>query len=340
MRDFNSIIRQRARRAIALVCTVALGVSLAACGSSNSGSSDKSSSSSSSSSSSVKLTAMTGISAEGELGKEPKVSFKTPLNVKNYSYQVLQKGNGDKIEDGDRLCVQQIAYDAETGKQLENANTWTTNTPECSMVMNTNAINQEYYDLFKGRKVNTTIAFGFDDSSSASASASSSSDGITTATATKYIIVLTVVSKSKALTRATGEKVTDIPADLPKVTLDKNGKPSIDMNNYKPGDQLVVQTLIKGSGKEVKDTDTVSANYTGWLASNGKQFDSSWDRGAASDFSLDQVIKGWKQGLAGQTVGSQVLLIIPADLAYGSTEQNGIPANSTLVFVVDILDAY
>lgn len=339
MRDFQSNIRQRARRAIALACTVALGLSLSACGSSNSDSTDKSSSSSSASSS-TKLTAMTGISAEGELGKEPKISFKAPLDVKNYSYQILQKGNGDTIEDNDRLCVQQIAYDAQTGKQLDNANTWTTNSPECSMVMNTSAINQEYYDLFKGKKVNTTIAFGFDDSSSSSPTASSSSDGVTTATATKYIIALTVVSKSKSLTRATGDKVTDIPADLPKVTLDKNGKPSLDMNNYKPGDQLVVQTLIKGTGQEVKDTDTVSAHYTGWVASTGKQFDSSWDRGAASDFSLDQVIKGWKQGLAGQTVGSQVLLIIPPDLAYGSTEQNGIPANSTLVFVVDILAAY
>ena len=51
------------------------------------------------------------------------------------------------------------------------------------------------------------------------------------------------------------------------------------------------------------------------------------------------IIDGWIKGLVGQTVGSQVLLVIPPDLAYGATEQGTIPANSTLVFVVDILAA-
>ena len=113
-----------------------------------------------------------------------------------------------------------------------------------------------------------------------------------------------------------GEAVTDIPAGLPKVTLAKDGKPSIDMNSQGDVDQLVVQTLIKGEGKEVQESDTVRAHYTGWLL-DGTQFDSSWDRGEPSDFSLDGVIDGWQQGLTGQTVGSQVLLIVPPDLGYG-----------------------
>ena len=89
----------------------------------------------------------------------------------------------------------------------------------------------------------------------------------------------------------------------------------------------------------VKDTQTVVANYTGWLL-DGTQFDSSWDRGEASSFSLDSVIAGWKQGLAGHTVGSQVLLVVPPSLGYKDQKQDKIPANSTLVFVVDILAAY
>lgn len=153
-------------------------------------------------------------------------------------------------------------------------------------------------------------------------------------------MALTFVSKTKDLKRAEGEKVKDIPADLPKISLSNTGKPSLDLNNYKPTNTLVSQTLIKGKGAKVGEHQTVSANYTGWLASDGKQFDSSWDRGQASDFSLDQVVKGWQQGLAGQTVGSQVLVIVPPDLGYGNQEKSGIPANSTLIFVVDILAAY
>ena len=55
---------------------------------------------------------------------------------------------------------------------------------------------------------------------------------------------------------------------------------------------------------------------------------------------FDEVITGWKQGLAGHTVGSQVLLVVPPDLGYGDKDSGKIPANSTLVFVVDILAAY
>ena len=111
------------------------------------------------------------------------------------------------------------------------------------------------------------------------------------------------------------------------------------MNGYKGSDTLVSQDLIKGKGAEVKDTQTVVAHYTGWLL-DGTQFDSSWDRGTPSSFSLDEVIAGWKQGLAGHTVGSHVLLVVPPDLGYGNKDSGKIPANSTLVFVVDILAAY
>lgn len=52
------------------------------------------------------------------------------------------------------------------------------------------------------------------------------------------------------------------------------------------------------------------------------------------------MIAGWKQGLAGHTVGSQVLLVVPPDLGYGNKDSGKIPANSTLVFVVDILAAH
>ena len=83
----------------------------------------------------------------------------------------------------------------------------------------------------------------------------------------------------------------------------------------------------------------MTAHYTGMLL-DGTVFDSSWDRGSPSTFSLQGVIPGWTQGLAGQTVGSQVLLVIPAELGYGEQGSGGtIPPNSPLVFVVDILAA-
>ncbi|WP_024626869.1 FKBP-type peptidyl-prolyl cis-trans isomerase [Bifidobacterium sp. A11] len=270
---------------------------------------------------------MQGVSASGKLGSKPDISFKTPFKVENQTHQVIQKGDGEVIRDGDRVCTRSLALDAKTGKVINS--TWDKSSPECSIVINKKSI-PAYYDTFKGLKVNSTVAVGIDESSSGSSSQATSS----------YIMALTFVSRSKNLTRAEGQKVTDLPSDLPKISLDNKGKPSLDLNGYQPKGGLVVQPLIKGKGAKVGQHQSVSANYTGWLASNGKQFDSSWDRGQASDFSLDQVVKGWQQGLAGQTVGSQVLLIVPPELGYGSQQQQKIPANSTLIFVVDILAAY
>ena len=251
------------------------------------------------------------------------------MTVENNSYVVLQKGDGAQIEDGDRVCSQGIAISVKDGSQL--ASTWEKNTPDCSTVVtsDTSQMREDYYKIFKSLKLNSTVAFGVNDSNSTSSSS----------TGPSYLMVLTLVSKSKNLKKATGDKVANVPADLPKVTLAKNGKPSIDMNGYKGSDSLVSQDLIKGKGAVVKDTQSVVAHYTGWLL-DGTQFDSSWDRGQSSAFSLDSVIKGWKQGLAGHTVGSQVLLVVPPSLGYGNKDQEKIPANSTLVFVVDILAAY
>ena len=275
---------------------------------------------------------MSGVSAKGTPGSKPEISFDTPLKVENQSHQVIQKGDGDVIQDGDRVCTRSVAIDSKTGKEINS--TWDEEKPECSIVIDKTSI-PAYYDVFRGQKINTTIAIGIDDQQESSQSGSSKdSQG------SSYIMALTFVSKTKDLKRAEGEKVKDIPADLPKISLSNTGKPSLDLNNYKPTNTLVSQTLIKGKGAKVGEHQTVSANYTGWLASDGKQFDSSWDRGQASDFSLDQVVKGWQQGLAGQTVGSQVLVIVPPDLGYGDQEKSGIPANSTLIFVVDILAAY
>ena len=269
---------------------------------------------------------MQGVSASGKLGSKPDISFKTPFKVENQTHQVIQNGDGEVIRDGDRVCTRSLALDAKTGKVINS--TWDQSSPECSIVINKKSI-PAYYDTFKGLKVNSTVAVGIDESGSGSSKATES-----------YIMALTFVSRSKNLTRAQGQKVTDLPSDLPKISLDDKGKPSLDLNGYQPKGGLVVQPLIKGKGAKVGQHQSVSANYTGWLASDGKQFDSSWDRGQASDFSLDQVVKGWQQGLAGQTVGSQVLLVIPPELGYGSQKQQSIPANSTLIFVVDILAAY
>lgn len=98
---------------------------------------------------------------------------------------------------------------------------------------------------------------------------------------------------------------------------------------------------VVGTGAEAVAGKKVSVHYTGTLE-NGKKFDSSLDRGQPFTFDLGagQVIKGWDEGVAGMKVGGKRKLVIPANLGYGAREVgNGlIPANSTLLFEVQLLD--
>ena len=103
--------------------------------------------------------------------------------------------------------------------------------------------------------------------------------------------------------------------------------------------KLVTKDIIVGSGPAAKAGDTVSVNYVGVLYKGGKEFDASWKRNQPFSFPLGQgqVIPGWDQGVAGMKVGGRRELIIPGALAYGAQGGPGIPPNSPLVFVVDLL---
>jgi len=93
-----------------------------------------------------------------------------------------------------------------------------------------------------------------------------------------------------------------------------------------------------GSGPLPTAGQTVQTHYTGWLL-DGSKFDSSRDRGTPFSFTLGQgqVIAGWDQLIATMRPGERRTAIIPANLAYGSTARPGIPANSTLVFDIELL---
>ena len=102
---------------------------------------------------------------------------------------------------------------------------------------------------------------------------------------------------------------------------------------------LVVQDLVTGSGTPVAPADSVTVNYIGVSCSTGKIFDSSWTNGKAVTFPLNQVITGWSQGLVGMQPNGRRLLVIPADLGYGSSGQGSIAPDESLIFVVDLISA-
>jgi len=102
---------------------------------------------------------------------------------------------------------------------------------------------------------------------------------------------------------------------------------------------LVIQDQVLGTGATVANGDLVTVDYVGTLA-DGTKFDSSIDRGQPFQFVIGEgrVIAGWEQGLQGMKVGGTRTLIIPPSLGYGANAVGPIPANSTLIFQIKLLN--
>ncbi|MBQ0438874.1 FKBP-type peptidyl-prolyl cis-trans isomerase [Providencia rettgeri] len=100
---------------------------------------------------------------------------------------------------------------------------------------------------------------------------------------------------------------------------------------------LLYKIEKEGTGAKPKADETVVVHYKGSLI-DGTEFDSSYTRNEPLTIPLNSVIKGWTEGLVNLKKGGKMQLVIPADLAYGENGVPGIPANSTLVFDVELLD--
>ncbi|HCH35015.1 MAG: peptidyl-prolyl cis-trans isomerase [Candidatus Saccharibacteria bacterium GW2011_GWC2_48_9] len=102
--------------------------------------------------------------------------------------------------------------------------------------------------------------------------------------------------------------------------------------------KLEILDVVEGAGDEVPVGATITAHYTGALCKDGTIFQSSHDFGDPVTFGLNQVIKGWTDGVPGMRVGGTRRLIIPSDQAYGSARAAAnIPPNSDLVFDIELV---
>lgn len=267
----------------------------------------------------------------------PKVSFPQPLRASASSRTIVKQGNGLMFEGGQFAEFEYSAYNATSGK-LFQASAWNGTNFAAQLIGKAETKNASIFcQVFAGAREGAIV--------SALLSAEDSHGGQAVATGNihaKDAILFIFKLRKVFLPRAIGE--TQAAQDgFPQVVLGNYGVPGLVMQDWSEAaapKEFKKETLIKGAGQTVKAGDTVTVHYSGFVWSPTKtKFDSSWDSGSPAQFQLKQgsVIPGFISAIVGEKVGSQVVAVLPPSVAYGTQATGSIPANATLIFVIDIL---
>lgn len=309
------------RRSSALFVSIALIAGLSACASPAADSSCTPLAESGSVVDKVKVT--------GGFGDLPTATFPTPLTASKTERKILVKGDGSPALPGGAVTLDFTIYNGETGDILgqtkyDGTDLQTSSLDDTSLIHGLVATIQ---CAPAGSQIVSVIAPTDLLDPNGAPIGDLGKD-------TTLVVVADLISTS--LAKANGK---DQPAQdgFPAVVLDANGVPGVTVPKSKAPTELKVEVLKKGDGPVVKAGSSVTVHYTGVLWSDGTVFDSSWTRKSPATFSLNGVVPGFAQALEGQTVGSQIVAVIPPKLGYGNQDKGTIPSGSTLVFVIDIL---
>ena len=270
---------------------------------------------------------LAAIEVTGDLGAAPTVTFTPEIVLTAAAAVVVSEGEGAVLEEGQSVSLDFAVYAGDDVASLGSS--WQDGMPT-TIVLGDPTYYPELNAVLSGQRIGARVILGLPGNEGATAED----------TYPVTLMVIEVVDARTVPARAEGETV-EPAAGLPLVTLADSGEPSIEI----PADaveptELVVQPLIKGAGATIEAGQSVTFHYSGWLW-DGTPFDSSWAKGSpfVSPLGVGQLIEGWDTGLVGQTLGSQVLLVVPSDLGYGPNGSQTIPGGATLIFVVDLLDA-
>lgn len=279
------------------------------------------------------------VQVTGEFGKEPKVSVPAGIESKKFESVEVIKGTGPVIHGNEEVVVDFTLYNATTGKKIQGTK-YDGASPAVLHLLPSAAAGPDYCAALADAHQGSRVVYYMP------ALRTHAGKGIPSlGVGAKDSIIFVFDIRAVALPRATGAAQ---PAQngFPAVVTDKDGVPGIVLP-HTPAPALKttkVATLIKGTGPVVHAGDKVIVHYSGmvWADGSNQLFDSSWQKEGREPFSspLNEtaLIKGWVKALDGQTVGSQVVAVIPPSEGYKDQANNpAIPPNSTLVFVIDLL---
>ncbi|MFD1721664.1 FKBP-type peptidyl-prolyl cis-trans isomerase [Amnibacterium endophyticum] len=258
---------------------------------------------------------------------EPAVSFKKGIDATATQRSVLTPGDGTTIEQGDRVQVAYTMYDGTSGKRIDSQGYGGgpavfpidgTLLPGIVQALSCTKVGERFAAVIPASQ-----AFG-----------DTGAEQIGVKAGDSLVFVGDVLGLQPS--KATGTPKA-LPSGFPTVTLAADGRPTVKIPATDPPTTLKIAESKVGDGETVREGDQVTVQYEGVLWRNGKEFDSSWSRGAPATFATNQVVKGFGEALVGTKVGSQVVAIIPPADGYGKAGQGDIKGTDTMVFVIDVL---
>lgn len=329
------------RRRSLLIAVPAGLVTLAGCGDDDKSDTAKSSSSPSPSASAsappppkIVDGPLPAITAGTKFGEKPTVAKGSGDPSKDLAVKTVIAGGGKTVAENDYIQANYLGQVWSTAKVFDNS--YDRKTPLVIQLAQGGIIDGWRYGLV-GKKTGSRVemsvppTWGYGSQGNAQAGIKGTDT---------LVFVVDIENTYNAKSSAKGKDVPQGDAALPKVGTNTDGKaPSIDVPKSDAPTKLVAEYVIEGDGETVAADSSVLVQYKGVLWDGGKEFDATYSRGQLTSFSLQQVVKGWAQGLTGKKVGSRVLIVIPPKLGYGDKPPagSGIKKDSTLVFSVDIL---
>ena len=330
------------RRRSLLIAVPAGLATLAACGDDKSDSSKASDSASPSASASGSAAPppkivdgpLPAITAGVKFDAKPTVAKGSGDPSDQLAVKTVIAGNGTTVVEGDYVKANYLGQIYATAKVFDNS--YDRKTPLLIQLAQNSIIDGWRYAL-TGKKAGSRVEFAVPPTWGYGKEGNSQA-GIKGTDTLVFVVDLQETFNAKS--SAKGKDAAQSDAALPKVGTNTDGKaPSIEIPKADAPTKLVSEYVIEGDGDKVAADSTLLVQYKGVVWDTGKEFDSTYGRGKLASFSLQQVVKGWAQGLTGKKVGSRVLIVIPPKLGYGDSPPSGsgIKKDSVLVFTVDIL---
>lgn len=277
------------------------------------------------------------VKVTGDVGKLPVVTFDPGLTAPSTERSVVIEGDGDTVLKGDTVQVQFSILNGATAVNIDG--TGYTDDTLAEFDVDEAKLLPGLVKTLQCSTVGSRVV-GVIPPADAFGDAGSQQLGIGASDDMVFVVDIVAIKPAPepALPKADG--VDQPPVDgFPTVVLDDSGRPTVTIPDTAPPADFQLAVLKKGDGPVVPEASDVTVHYEGINWNTKVIFDESWARGTPSTFNTSRVVAGFTKALVGQTVGSQVIVVIPPDLGYGPDGGRApdIGPTDTLVFVIDIL---